>query len=103
MKIYVLISGTAQPGKYHEARKAVVETVNYLTANKNYLGVYEAVRPQQGPNSKVIWLGRFESFVDFEKDVELRSKDPEWAKVFEPVNQSVDVDNVSSQILHVLE
>jgi len=103
MKVYVLISATAQSGKYREARKAVVETVKYLNANKNYVGAYEAVRPQQGPNSLVAWLCRFASLADYEKDAELRGKDPEWVKVFEQVDQSVDADNISAQIFQVLE
>ena len=103
MKVYVLISATAQPGKYREARKAVVETVKYLNANKNYVGAYDAVRPYQGPNSLVVWMCQFESLMDYEKDTEQRSKDPEWAKVFEPVNQTVDADNITAQILRVLE
>jgi hypothetical protein len=99
MKVYVLISATAQPGKSGEARKAVVETVNYLKANSNYVGKYEVVRPFQGPNSQIVWLCQYESFADYEKDVELRIDDPEWAKVFEPVNQLVDGDNITVQIL----
>jgi len=103
MQVYVLISATAQPGKYSEARKAVVETVKYLSANQSYVGAYEAVRPQQGPNSVVSWLCRFASLADYEKDSELRGKDPEWSKVFKQVNETVDADNISAQILQVLE
>lgn len=103
MKVYVLISATAHPGKSGEAHKAVAETVNYLKANSNYLGNYDAVRPAQGPNSQISWMCQYESFADYEKDVELRSKDPEWAKVFEPLNQLVDGDNITSQILKVVE
>ena len=103
MKVYVLITATAQPGKHGEARKAVAETVQYLTANKNYVGVYDAVRPNQGPNSQITWMCQFESLMDFERDSEQRSKDPEWAKVFEQVNQTVDVGNITSQILRVVE
>src|SRR5688572_23502082 len=103
MKVYVLISATTQPGKYKEAHKAVAETVKYLSANSAYAGVYDAVRPMQGPNSQVAWLCEYKSLMDYEKDIERRGKDPEWAKVFESVNQTVDVDNISAQIFRVLE
>ena len=103
MNVYVLISATAQPGKYREARKAVAATVRYLRANKGYVGVYEAVRPNQGPNRQVAWLCRYESLADYESDTARRGEDPEWAKVFEQVDQTVEVDNITTQILQVLE
>jgi hypothetical protein len=102
MKVYVLISATAHPGKSGEAHKAVAETVNYLKANSSFVGKYDAVRPVQGPNSQIAWMCHYESFADYEKDVEQRSKDPEWAKVFEGVKQLVDVDNITAQILQVV-
>jgi hypothetical protein len=103
MKVYVLISATAQPGKYKEAHKAVAETVKYLSGNSAYIGVYDAIRPMHGPNSQVAWLCEYKSLTDYEEDVERRGKDAEWAKVFEPVGQTVDVDNISAQIFRVLE
>jgi hypothetical protein len=103
MKVYVLISGTTLPGKYQEARQAVQETVQYLNANNNYVGKYEVVRPSNGPNNQITWLCNYQSMADQEKDTELRGKDPEWPKIFEQVNETVDVDNVSSQVLQVLE
>jgi len=43
MKVYVIISANALPGKWHEAPKAAVESVQYLNANSNYVGKYEIV------------------------------------------------------------
>ena len=103
MKVYVLINATALPGKWSEARKAALATVQYLNENKNYVGKYEIVTPDSGPNSRLHWLCHYQSMVDQEHDVELRGKDPEWPKVFEPVDQTVDVDNVTSQVFRVSE
>lgn len=103
MKVYVLISATAQPGKHSEAYKAAAETVKYISANSAYVGVYDIVRPMNGPNSQVGWLCEYKSLMDYEKDSERRGKDPEWAKVFEAVDQTVDVGNITSQIFRVLE
>jgi hypothetical protein len=103
MKIYVLISATALPGKLVEAGKAVSETVRYLRGNSHYVGEYEIVRPINGPNNRLHWLCRYQSMADQEKDVELRGKDPEWSKVFAGVSETVDVDNITSQIFRVTE
>jgi hypothetical protein len=102
MKVYVLISATAHPGKSGEAHKAAAETVRYLKENSDYVGRYDAVHPIQGPHSQIAWMCQYESFADYEKDVERRSKDPEWAKVFESVEPLVDVDNITAQILKVV-
>jgi len=40
---------------------------------------------------------------DYEKDLDLRRKDPAWAEVFAKVDDTVDVDNITSQILRVSE
>ena len=37
MKVYVLINATALPGKWSEARKAALATVQYLNENNNYV------------------------------------------------------------------
>lgn len=104
MKVYVLLTGTALPGKFREARQAVLASVKYLNANKSYVGVYDAVRPHAGPNSQVAWMCRYESLADYEKDAERRAKDPGWAEVFGQVAQTLDADNiVTAQILNVIE
>jgi hypothetical protein len=103
MKVYVLISATAHPGKSRDAHKAAAETVRYLKANSNYVGKYDAVHPVQGPSSQICWMCQYESFADYEKDVELRKKDAEWAKVFEPLDQLIDGENITSQILKAVE
>lgn len=41
MKVYVLVSGSAQPGKYREARKAVVER---RTNDAEWSRIFESVR-----------------------------------------------------------
>lgn len=102
MKVYVLISGTAQPGKYREARQAVAQTVKYLNASDAYVGEYDAVHPHAGPNSQIAWMCRYESWADYEKDVEKRTNDPEWARSFEAVNLAVDVDGITVQMFRVL-
>jgi hypothetical protein len=103
MKVYVLISGTAQSGKYREARKAVAETVRYLNESSDYVGEYAAVRPSNGPNSQVFWMCRYGSLAEYEKEIEKRIHDAEWAKVFESVNQAVDVDGITTQMFQVLD
>lgn len=54
MKVYVLINATALPGKSSEARKAALATVQYLNENNKYIGKYEIVTPETGPNSRFI-------------------------------------------------
>ncbi len=103
MKVYVLINATALPGKSSEAHKAALATVQYLNENNKYVGKYEIVTPDSGPNNRLYWLCHYQSMADQEKDVELRGKDPEWTKMFEPVDQTVDVDNVTSQVFRVSE
>ncbi len=83
--------------------RAALATVQYLNENNNYVGKYEIVTPGSGPNSRFYWLCHYQSMVDQEHDVELRGKDPEWPKMFEPVDQTVDVDNITSQVFQVSE
>jgi hypothetical protein len=103
MKVYVLVSGTAQPGKHREARKAVAATVKYLNASDDFVGEYDGVWPHAGPNSQVCWMCRYGSLADYEKDLEKRANDPEWTRIFEPVNQAVDVEGVTAQIFRVFD
>jgi hypothetical protein len=103
MKVYVLVSGTAQPGKYREARKAVTETIEYLNANIDYVGEYDAVRPRSGPNSQICWMCRYRSLAEYEQESERRANDPEWSGIFESVRQAVDLDGITAQIFQVLD
>jgi len=103
MKVYVLINATALPGKSSDARKAALATVQYLNENNNYVGKYEIVMPDSGPNSRLYWLCHYQSMADQEHDVELRGNDPAWSTLFEPVDQTVDVDNITSQVFRVSE
>jgi hypothetical protein len=103
MKVYVLISATAIPGKSKEAREAVFGTVQYLNGNSNYAGRYEALVPANGPNKGIQWLCYYESMADYEKDVELRGKDAAWSKAFAKVDETVDVDNIRAEVFRVRE
>jgi hypothetical protein len=82
---------------------SALATVQYLQENKTYMGKYEIVYPDTGPNNRFYWFCHYQSMADQEKDIELRGNDPEWSKVFEAVNQTVDVDTVTSQMFRVYE
>lgn len=103
MKVYVIISANALPGKWHEAPKAAVESVQYLNANSNYVGKYEVVAPLSGPNKEYQWICEYESLADYEKDSALRGRDPGWAALWTKIDASTDTENISSRILRVME
>ncbi len=98
MQIYHLISATALPGKWGEARKGALAAIRYLNENSSYLGKYEILHPAGGPNNLHYWLCHYQSMADAENDMTLRGKDGEWYKVFgENMSDFVDVDNITSQ------
>jgi hypothetical protein len=103
MKVYVIISANALPGKWHEAPKAAVESVQYLNANPNYVGKYQVVAPLSGPNKEYQWLCEFKSLADHEKDSELRRRDPDWAAQWTKIEASTDTENIVSRMLRVME
>ncbi len=102
MAVYVLISATSLPDKWHEAPVAAQKSIAYLASNSAYRGSYEILRPANGPNSRYYWLCRYASYADYEHDNTLRANDAGWAEVWKDIDASTDVPNITSQTLNVL-